>query len=55
MTMGEFAWEQNEHGLWCPVCGNHIAAPWHLEDDDYMPPETCPQCGFPDELDPEAI
>lgn len=40
-------WERNEHGLWCPACGEHIAAPWNM-DDDYRPPESCKTCGFPD-------
>lgn len=41
-------WDWNEHGLWCTACGNHIAAAWTIDDDDYDPPETCKQCGFPD-------
>jgi hypothetical protein len=41
-------WDQNEHGLWCSACGEHIAAPWHLEEGDYEPPEICKTCGFPD-------
>jgi len=44
----------NEHGIWCPLCGAHIAAP-HNIDETYVPPEVCAQCGFPDEIDPEAI
>jgi len=48
-------WDRNKHGLWCEVCGAHIAAPWTLEEDDYEPPEICPNCGFPDEFDPEAV
>lgn len=36
----------NEHGLWCPACGEILAAPWNI-DDDWTPPETC-KCGFPD-------
>src|SRR3954467_6638214 len=43
----EKLWHLNEHGLWCPACGNLIAAPWNM-DDDYQPPESCKQCGFPD-------
>lgn len=46
---------RNEHGLWCPCCGNHIAASWTMEEEDYEPPMICKQCGFPDEIDPEAI
>lgn len=39
--------EENEHGLWCPACGDLIAAPWQM-DDEFVVPETCRQCGFPD-------
>ena len=48
------SFEENESGLWCPLCGNHLAAR-HNMDETYIPPEVCPQCGFPDEIDPEAI
>lgn len=41
-------WEENEHGLWCPSCGEIIAAPWNMEAEDFEPPETCKTCGFPD-------
>jgi hypothetical protein len=41
-------WEHNEHGLWCPACGDLIAPTWFLDDDEYQPPEVCKQCGFPD-------
>ncbi len=37
----------NEHGLWCPHCGEIIAAPWNM-DDDYQAPDSCKSCGFPD-------
>ncbi|MDP1738878.1 MAG: hypothetical protein Q8L23_15735 [Caulobacter sp.] len=40
-------WAANEHGLWCPACGHHIAAPWNI-DDDYVAPESCRECGFPE-------
>lgn len=53
--MKDHPWDQNEHGLWCPVCGNHIAAIWNLEEEGYEPPDACNQCGFPDEIDPDAI
>ncbi len=46
--MREHPWDENEHGLWCSACGNHIAAPWNMEVEGYEPPETCKQCGFPD-------
>lgn len=41
-------WEENEFGLWCPACGNIIAAPWNMADEDFAPPMSCDQCGFPD-------
>jgi hypothetical protein len=41
-------WDQNEHGLWCSACGEHIAAAWHLDEDGYEPPQSCKTCGFPD-------
>ena len=47
-------WTLNEHGLWCDVCGELIAAPWNI-DEDYEAPEVCPNCGWPDEFDPEAL
>jgi rubrerythrin len=53
MTAHKF--EQNEHGLWCQVCGEHIAAPWHLADEDFQAPDNCPNCGWPDEFDPESV
>jgi predicted RNA-binding Zn-ribbon protein involved in translation (DUF1610 family) len=43
----EHPWEYNEHGLWCPACGEHIAAPWNM-GNDYQAPESCKTCGFPD-------
>jgi hypothetical protein len=46
--------EVNEHGLWCQVCGEHIAAPWNITET-YIPPENCKRCGWPDEFDPEAV
>jgi hypothetical protein len=46
--MADDPWEENDHGLWCPACGYHIAPSWFLKDEEYEPPETCKQCGFPD-------
>lgn len=47
--MNPHPWSENEHGLWCPACGYHIAAPWTLEDEeDYVPPDSCKECGYPD-------
>jgi predicted RNA-binding Zn-ribbon protein involved in translation (DUF1610 family) len=44
----DIPWEHNEHGLWCPACGDLLAASWHCEEEDFEPPEVCKQCGFPD-------
>ncbi len=49
MTVAGHGWEMNEQGLWCPICGEHLA------DDDLEPPEICPNCGWPDEFDPEKV
>ena len=43
----ELPWDVNGHGLWCTACGDCLAAS-HNIDDDYEPPESCRQCGFPD-------
>lgn len=48
--MAEHPWAENEHGLWCPVCGNLIEAAWNI-DDDFEPPEICNQCGYDGEPD----
>lgn len=48
MSIIDSPWDENEHGLWCPNCGNHIAAPWNLEDEDFTPPESCKGCGYPE-------
>ena len=43
------AWEPNEHGLWCPHCGEIIAPDWFFErDETFEPPTSCRQCGFPE-------
>ncbi len=39
----------NEHGVWCPECGNDIARPWFFEDEDYRLPSSCKECGFPND------
>jgi hypothetical protein len=46
--MAEHPWDRNEHGLWCPACGDIIASSSRADEDDYEPPDTCRQCGFPD-------
>ena len=38
---------RNEHGLWCPACGEIIAGV-SCVDEDYFPPDSCKTCGFPD-------
>lgn len=38
----------NEHGVWCPSCGEIIATPWGI-DDDWMAPDECRTCGFPED------
>ena len=37
----------NEHGIWCPMCGN-LLCPTFNYTDDWQEPENCPQCGHPD-------
>ena len=39
-------WHANDHGLWCPMCGWHVAAPWNVESKGYRPPMICRECGF---------
>lgn len=51
--MADHPWTENEHGLWCPSCGELIAAPWNM-DDDYVPPDECRTCGFPDDAEKMA-
>lgn len=46
--MPHHPWDSNEDGLWCPSCGEHIAAARDL-DDDYRAPDQCRTCGFPDD------
>jgi len=41
-------WTQNEHGIWCPACGELIRPEWNIPDDERELPETCKTCGFPD-------
>lgn len=46
--------EYNEHGAWCPVCGDLVASSFQMEDEDFIVPSVCRQCGFPDEIDRAA-
>lgn len=48
-------WFENEHGLWCPLCGNLVVKRESEDDEIGHEPETCSQCGFPDEIDHEKI
>jgi hypothetical protein len=41
-------WHRNEYGLWCGACGNLLASAEHIDDEDFVEPESCKQCGFPD-------
>lgn len=43
----------NECGLWCPSCGDLIAA-LHSIDEFYQAPGECRQCGFPDDIEAMA-
>lgn len=53
--MLEMTWlSENECGLWCEICGSHLASPEQIDDEEFEQPECCPQCGAPDEFDPEA-
>lgn len=47
----EFDWD--EHGVWCPHCGDLIAAPWNI-DEDWQEPNECRACGFPEDLEKMA-
>lgn len=40
-------WDVNDHGLWCPSCGWLAAPPWFFDDEDFTPPESCRECGYP--------
>lgn len=38
---------RNEHGLWCPACGELIAYDDGVDDEGFVP-NNCRTCGFPD-------
>ena len=46
---------QNEHGWWCPHCGNLVRSAHAVFDPDDDPdpplPEECRECGFPEVSD----
>ena len=44
---------QNEHGVWCPSCGELIANGDQV-DDDWMEPDECRVCGFPEDIEAMA-
>lgn len=41
-------WSTNEAGLWCMSCGNLVASARGAEEEGFVEPEACRQCGFPD-------
>lgn len=47
--MSDSHFDRNEHGLWCPSCGELIAAAWH--DDEGFAPDQCRVCGYPDDIE----
>lgn len=50
----ETTWSDvNDDGVWCPSCGELIAAPWCV-DEDWTEPESCKTCGLPDDVDKMA-
>ena len=46
--------DQNEHGIWCPSCGDLLVAGWHMSGDDWEEPTECKVCGYPDDLEAMA-
>lgn len=45
-------WDANAHGLWCPVCGWHVAPTHFFERGEaYQPPMMCRECGHSAEVD----
>ena len=40
----------NEHGTWCPSCGELLSN----RDEDFDPEGECPTCGFPDDIEKVA-
>lgn len=45
--------DRNEHGVWCPHCGELVAAQWHI-DDDWEEPDECRTCGYPEDIEKMA-
>lgn len=52
MTSRENFWDENEHGLWCGCCGDRVASNREVQNEEFIAPESCRQCGFPD---PELV
>jgi hypothetical protein len=55
-------WTKNRHGFWCNFCGALLSPAHHFdiqnEWDHYensLANKNCPECGAPDEFDPEAF
>jgi hypothetical protein len=44
---------RNEHGLWCPSCGELLAGPGGT-DEEGLEPDECRVCGFPDNIEKMA-
>ena len=36
----------NEHGTWCPSCGELLS-----RETEFDPDGECPTCGFPDDIE----
>jgi hypothetical protein len=45
-------WSANEQGLWCLSCGNLVATAHAAGEPDFVEPDECRQCGYPD---PDAV
>lgn len=43
----------NDHGTWCPSCGDLLAGAGGV-DEDGIEPDECPTCGYPDDLEKMA-
>ena len=43
-----YLWDQNRDGLWCPSCGEMVAARYKFDDPDFEAPDYCKACRYPD-------
>lgn len=41
-------WATNDQGLWCTCCGYLVAGAREADAVEFVEPEECRQCGFPD-------